>query len=111
MSMTRNDALTQLATGLRRFDGYTAGQVLAAEWSGLKGLHPADLAYFQGRASQPVQEVARACQDRSRYTEPTPATDAQVVLRVPAALKNKWVRASQAEGKKLTNWIIEQLEH
>lgn len=110
MSMTREDALAQLTAGLRKFEGFTAGQVLESEWSGLKGLHPADLAFFRGRASQPAQEVARACQSRSRYTEPMPATDAQVVLRVSPALKNKWVKASQSEGKKLTDWIIEKME-
>ena len=36
--------------------------------------------------------------------------EAQVVLRVPAALKNKWVRASQSEGRKLTEWIVSRIE-
>jgi len=35
---------------------------------------------------------------------------AQVVLRVPTPLKNKWVRASQAEGRKLTEWLVERIE-
>jgi len=36
--------------------------------------------------------------------------ESQVVLRVPTALKNKWVRASQAEGRKLTEWLIARIE-
>jgi hypothetical protein len=38
------------------------------------------------------------------------AKEAQVVLRVPAALKNKWVRASQSEGRKLTEWLVARIE-
>lgn len=34
---------------------------------------------------------------------------AQVVVTVPARLKNSWVKSSQAEGKKLTDWIIERV--
>lgn len=65
MSMTRNDALTQLASGLSKFDNFTAGQVLAAEWPGLKGLHAKDIEYFKLHADKQVKEVAQSCQGRS----------------------------------------------
>lgn len=65
MSMTRTDALTQLAAGLRKFEGFTAAQVLAAEWPGLKGLHAKDVEYFKLHADKPVSTVAQACQGRS----------------------------------------------
>lgn len=65
MSMTRDDALTQLAQGLRKFEGWTAGQVMAAEWPGLKGLHAKDLDYFRKHADKAVTQVASACQARS----------------------------------------------
>ena len=69
MSMNRNDALAQLAAGLRKFEGFTAGQVLAAEWPGLKGLHGADLDYFRKHAEKAVQTVAAGCMQRARYAE------------------------------------------
>lgn len=37
-------------------------------------------------------------------------TDATIHLRVPAALKGRWVRASRAAGMRLTDWIIEAVE-
>jgi hypothetical protein len=33
-----------------------------------------------------------------------------VVLNVARAKKAAWVRASQREGKKLTDWIVERIE-
>lgn len=37
-------------------------------------------------------------------------TDATIHLKVPAALKGRWIRASRAEGKRLTDWITEIIE-
>lgn len=64
MSMNRTDALTQLAQGLRKFEGWTASEVLAAEWPGLHGLDLADLGFFRSRGGLPVQDVARSCLGR-----------------------------------------------
>jgi len=36
--------------------------------------------------------------------------DATIHLRVPATTKARWVRQSRAEGKRLTDWIIERVE-
>jgi len=36
--------------------------------------------------------------------------DALIHLRVPKALKGRWVRASRAAGERLTDWIIEAVE-
>lgn len=36
--------------------------------------------------------------------------EALIHLRVPAALKARWVRASQRAGMKLGDWIVQQLE-
>lgn len=120
MSMTRDDALAQLARGLRKFSGYTAGQVLDAAWPGLLGLHAADLEFFEARRDQPAHLVAQACQGRSRINAPhgSPAlapsapevADSVVHLRVPSATKARWVRASQANGEKLGDWIVERVE-
>ena len=33
-----------------------------------------------------------------------------VVVRPPKGTKAKWVRQSQAERKKLTDWIVERVE-
>ena len=111
MSMTRDESLHRIATA-RKFAHMTAGQALeAGEVRG--ALAVADVTYFRERASLPVQEVAIHCMGRSRYGSPDgglPATDAQVVLRVTPAQKNAWVKASQAEGKKLTQWIVERIE-
>ena len=114
MSMNRNDALAQLASGLQKFDGRTAGQVLDVQWPGLKGLPAADLAFFEARRSLPVQEVAAACQGRSRYGAPEgspapPETDALIHLRVPGELKSSWVKASRADGMRLTEWIVKKV--
>jgi hypothetical protein len=111
MSMTRDEALHRLATA-RKFAHMTAGDVLdAGELRG--GIVQADIDYFRERARLPAQQVALACQGRSHYGNPDgglPATDAQVVLRVTAAQKNAWVKASQSEGKKLTAWCVERIE-
>ena len=37
-------------------------------------------------------------------------TDATIHLRVPAALKGRWIRASRAAGMRLTDWIIDAVE-
>lgn len=70
MSMNRNDALKTLAAGVRKFEGFTAGQLLDSDWSGLKGLHPADLAFFRTYSERPCRAVASACQDRARLRDP-----------------------------------------
>ena len=36
--------------------------------------------------------------------------DATIHMRVPAELKGRWVRKSRAEGKRLTDWIVEKVE-
>jgi hypothetical protein len=33
-----------------------------------------------------------------------------IVIRPPIGTKSRWVRQSQSEGKKLTDWIIERVE-
>lgn len=65
MSMNRNDALAQLSSGLRKFQNFTAAQVLASGWSGLNGLQAKDLEYFTLHGAAPVTVVAQACQGRS----------------------------------------------
>lgn len=40
----------------------------------------------------------------------TEGGDALIHLRVPAALKARWVRDSRAAGMKLTDWIINRVE-
>jgi hypothetical protein len=72
MSMTRTDALTTLARGLQKFEGATAGQVLVADWPGLKGLHPKDIHFFRLHADQPITAVALVCQERGA-ARPSPA--------------------------------------
>ena len=37
-------------------------------------------------------------------------SDALIHLRVPAALKARWVRAGRAESMRLTDWIIQRVE-
>lgn len=37
-------------------------------------------------------------------------TDALIHLRVPAATKGRWVRASRAAGMRLTDWIVQAVE-
>ena len=36
--------------------------------------------------------------------------DALIHLRVPAATKGRWVRASRAAGMRLTDWIVDAVE-
>lgn len=40
----------------------------------------------------------------------TEGHEALVHLRIPAALKARWVRQSREAGQKLTGWIIERVE-
>jgi len=65
MSMNRNDALEQLSSGIRKFEGLTAGQVLASGWTGFCGLQAKDIDYFTMHADKPVSIVARVCLGRS----------------------------------------------
>lgn len=37
-------------------------------------------------------------------------SDALIHLRVPAALKARWVRESRAAGMRLTDWIVQRVE-
>jgi hypothetical protein len=37
--------------------------------------------------------------------------DAYIHLRVPAATKSRWVRASRAAGMRLTDWIVQKVEN
>ena len=37
-------------------------------------------------------------------------TDALIHLRVPAAIKARWVRESRAAGMRLTDWIVQRVE-
>ena len=37
-------------------------------------------------------------------------TDSIIHLRVPAALKARWVRESRAAGMRLTDWIVQRVE-
>ena len=37
--------------------------------------------------------------------------DALIHLRVPASLKARWVRESRAAGMRLTDWILQRMEH
>jgi hypothetical protein len=37
-------------------------------------------------------------------------TESLIHLRVPAALKGRWVRASRAAGLRLTDWIVNAVE-
>lgn len=70
MSMERTEALRVLASSPRKFEGFTAQQVIDSEWPGLKGLHPADIAFFHQYADRPCKEVAAACHDRARGRDP-----------------------------------------
>ena len=36
--------------------------------------------------------------------------DSLIHLRVPAATKGRWVRASRASGMRLTDWIVDAVE-
>ena len=36
--------------------------------------------------------------------------DSLIHLRVPAATKGRWVRASRAAGMRLTDWIVDAVE-
>ena len=37
-------------------------------------------------------------------------TDALIHLRVPAAIKSRWVRESRVAGMRLTDWIMQRVE-
>lgn len=37
-------------------------------------------------------------------------TDSLIHLRVPAAIKGRWIRASRAAGMRLTDWIAQAVE-
>ena len=66
MSATRDDALSTLAKGLRKFEGFSSGQLLSAEWPGLRGLAKQDLDFFKQHQEHPYQEVAIYCMRRVR---------------------------------------------
>ncbi len=123
MSMTRNDSLTQLARGLQKFDGWTANQVLQADWPGLKGLHLADLSFFRSRGDLPVQVVAQSCLGRGRAAPqgdpPLPArrgrpsgTTLPPELRKDAMIRERVTQAQQAAYAALggAEWLRAELD-
>jgi hypothetical protein len=121
MSMTRNDALTQLAAGLRKFDGFTAAQVLAAEWPGLNGLHAKDLTYFNDHGEKPVEDVARACLGRSLARTVDPLSPSKKMGRPPGPAlpperqtKPRSVRLTDARWEKLkrlgSDWLAGEID-
>lgn len=61
MSMTRTTTLSTIARGLRKFEGFTAGQVIGSGWNGLNGLHAKDFEFFRANADKPATAVAAAC--------------------------------------------------
>jgi hypothetical protein len=75
MSMNRNEALAQLSGGLRKFQNFTAAQVLASGWAGLNGLQSKDLAYFAQHGGKLATVVAKACQGRSMARTVDPLND------------------------------------
>ena len=111
MSMTRTDALTQLARGLQKFEGATAGQVLESGWAGLKGLHSKDLAFFRAHADEPVTAVASACHDRGE-ANPAPAVGKSdtIIITAPAGTKARWVHQAQSESAKLSDFVFSGVE-
>ncbi len=70
MSASRTDTLTTIGYGIRKFEGFTASELLESGWSGLSGLHLADFDYFAKYGDLPAMQVAKACQCRSRYCDP-----------------------------------------
>lgn len=44
-------------------------------------------------------------------TDQAEGREALIHLRVPGALKARWVRDSRAAGMRLTDWIIDRVEH
>lgn len=120
MSMTRNDALSQLAAGLRKFEGFTAAQVLAAEWTGLKGLHSKDLAYFRQHGEKPAGEVAAGCLGRSMARTVDPLAQKPMGRPVGGGLppeqqtKPRSVRLNDARWERLkqlgTGWLERQID-
>ncbi len=71
MSASRTDTLTTIASGIRKFEGFTAAQLLAWQWAGLAGLHLHDIAFFRQNADKPAKAVAIACLDRG-HANPAP---------------------------------------
>ena len=46
----------------------------------------------------------------ARFAAQMMMSDALIHLRVPAALKARWVRDSRAAGMRLTDWIVQRVE-
>jgi hypothetical protein len=65
MSANRNDILSQLARGMRKFENVTAGEFVMSKWAGLSGLHSKDVKFFQDNKNLNVLTVARLCMRRS----------------------------------------------
>ena len=49
-------------------------------------------------------------QKNTSQTVPHSMEDAQIHLRIPAAMKGRWVAESRKRGMKLTDWIIDRVE-
>lgn len=37
-------------------------------------------------------------------------TEATISIRVPAEMKARWVKMSRSKGKRLTEWVVDQIE-
>lgn len=114
MSMTRDEAIKHFALG--RFDSKTIAQAL--ELSPLAvhtGLHPKDHDWIKRHADVPAWEACQRLHARGEANpdgscEITPRPDDKIIITAPAGTKARWVRQSQSEGAKLSDWIIKKVD-
>lgn len=60
------------------------------------------------RAAEKMQKLQEEIE--AKYAEENSMDSAQVVITVPRAKKGAWVADSRAQGRKLTDWLIERVD-
>lgn len=118
MSMTRDTAIKHFAS--EKYAGLSIGQAVEkAPPAATRALQLKDIDWIKKHAALDAYQAVQRLFARNlsnpdgvvREVVPRPpVTEAVIHITVPAHLKGKWVNQSQKEGKKLTQWIIDNLE-
>lgn len=114
MSMTRTESIKYFA--LQRFAGKSIEQALDLAPAAVRhGLHSKDLDWIKRHADLPAWDasqrlLARGHANPDGACEIAPRPTDKIIITAPAGTKARWVNRAQAEGQKLSNWIISKVD-
>jgi hypothetical protein len=114
VSMTRTEAIKYFA--LSRFEDKTIAQAMELAPIAVDlALHPKDHAWIERHPYTSAWDACQRLQARGLanpegVVDIAPRPDDKIIITAPAGTKAKWVRQSQSEGVKLSDWIISKVD-